>query len=96
MVLALERFLAGTYLKSLITRKYFLNAISIAVSKPLAIYVGDGSGGKWRKVFYYVGPVLAFTLIFNLPYLFQFKCEEKEVCSRGKFNFFLIQQNKVI
>ena len=78
-------------------KKIFPKCIFTVVSKPLAIYVGDGSGGKWRKVFYYVGPVLVFTFTFNLPYLFQFKCEETERCSRGKlFNFISIQQNKAI
>ena len=58
-----------------------LNILFLVVSKPLAIYISDGGGRKWLKLFYYAGPVHVFTFAFNLPYLFLFECIQ---CSMGK------------
>ncbi len=47
-----------------------------AVSKPLTSFIGDAEGGRWRRVFAYVGPVLVFSVMFNLPTFFEFYAED--------------------
>ena len=46
----------------------------------MAIYISDGGGRKWLKLFYYAGPVHVFTFAFNLPNLFQFECVKAGKC----------------
>ena len=70
---------ASIYLTVVLALERFL-----AVSKPVAVYVSDGSGRKWFKVFCYVGPVLAFAFTFSIPHLFEFQCAETPICSKGK------------
>ena len=69
---------ASIYLTVVLALERFL-----AVSKPVAVYVSDGSGRKWFKVFCYVGPVLTFAFTFSIPHLFEFQCVETPICSKG-------------
>ena len=53
----------------------------LAVSRPLEVYMRAGGAqgdGGWPKVALYVGPVLAFSILFNLPTFFEFKVEYPE------------------
>ena len=43
----------------------------IAVSRPISAFVQDG-GGSWKKVFIYILPMLAFTILFNAPKFLEF------------------------
>ncbi len=43
----------------------------LAVSRPLSSFVEDGNR-RWRKVFVFVFPVVAFSILFNLPTFFEF------------------------
>ena len=46
-----------------------------AVSKPIDYHTIIVSGRQWQRVFHYVGPVLAFSVVFNLPKFFELKAE---------------------
>ena len=37
----------------------------------------DEDENKWVKVLWYVGPVVLFSLLFNLPTFFEFYCTEE-------------------
>ena len=42
----------------------------LAVSKPVTVFISNSR--RWIKVMYFVGPVLIFSLIFNVPLFFEF------------------------
>ncbi len=44
----------------------------IAVSRPLNVFVRTKEELRWCKVWLYVGPVLAFSLLFNVPTFLEF------------------------
>lgn len=44
-----------------------------AVTKPIDYHTVIVSGRQWQRVFHYVIPVVAFSLIFNLPKFFELK-----------------------
>ena len=50
----------------------------VAVSKPISTYVQDGVEG-WKKVIIYFFPMMAFTLLWNLPKFFEFCATEVEM-----------------
>ncbi|TRY70921.1 hypothetical protein TCAL_16382 [Tigriopus californicus] len=48
----------------------------VAVSKPFNVYMentGDGNILRWRKLCQYVGPVVVFSVFFNIPTFFEFQ-----------------------
>ena len=47
----------------------------VAVSKPISVYMQDGSD-SWKKVMVYITSMLAFTIAFNLPKFFEFCATE--------------------
>ena len=50
----------------------------VAVSKPISAFVQDGEEG-WKKVIIHLLPMLAFTLLWNLPKFFEFCATEVEM-----------------
>ena len=55
----------------------------VGVSRPINVYVsasrGDGDRNKWRTLLLYVGPVLVFSVLFNLPTFFEFEVKLESV-----------------
>lgn len=55
----------------------------VAVSKPFNVYLentGDGHILRWRKLSQYVGPVVAFSVFFNIPTFFEFQVVSGTEC----------------
>ncbi len=73
MLVALERYSDIGHFNLL---PYTLILISIhryiAVSRPINVFLRNEDELRWRKVWLYVGPVLAFSVLFNLPTFFHF------------------------
>ena len=57
----------------------------LAVSKPISAFVQDGSDG-WRKVIFYVLPLVFFSLTWNFPKFFEFcAIETKAQCPDSEY-----------
>ena len=50
----------------------------VAVSRPISAFMQDGTG-RWKKVCAYILPMLALTILFNLPKFFEFCSSEVEI-----------------
>ena len=54
----------------------------LAVSKPISAFVEDGGCG-WRRVMAYVGPVIVFVILFNIPTYFELYVSYRDEVSKN-------------